>query len=102
MDAKDPHILAAMYGEEVNDQNPQDVATTDRKESTAFFSVIFGLVYEAIATASIDASSESESRSGVVSALAALKFLVRPEFSGQAIMEPIILRNLSVFVIEWV
>ena len=91
-----------MDSKEVDDQNLLVVATTDRKEPTAFFFVIFGLVYEAIATASIDASSESESRSGVVSALAALKFLVRPEFSGQAIMEPIILRNLSVFVIEWV
>ena len=62
MDAKDPHILAAMYGEEVKDQNPQVVTTTDRKESTAFFFVIFvnGLVY-AIATASADAFSESSS-----------------------------------------
>jgi HEAT repeat-containing protein 5 len=53
-----------------------------------FFFIIFGLVYEAIATASADVSSES--RSGVISALTALKFLVRPEYSGQAIMEPTI------------
>ena len=88
MDVKDPHILAAMDGKEVNEENPQVIATTDRKEPTAFFFVIFGLVYEAIATASADASSES--RSGVISALTALKFLVRPEYSGQAIMEPTI------------
>jgi hypothetical protein len=90
IDAKDPHILAAMDGKEleVNDQNPQVVATTDRKEPTAFFFVMLGLVYEAIATASADASSES--RSGFVSALTALKFLVRSEYSGQAIMEPMI------------
>ena len=56
MDAKDPHILAAMDGKEVNKQNPQVIATTDRKEPTAFFFVIFGLVYEAIATAPAGAS----------------------------------------------
>jgi HEAT repeat-containing protein 5 len=88
MEAKDPHILAAMDGKEVSKQNPQLVLTTDRKEPTAFFFVIFGLVYEALATASADASSES--RSGVISALTALKLLVRPEYSGQAIMEPTI------------
>ena len=27
MDAKDPQILAAMYGEEVDDQNPEVAAT---------------------------------------------------------------------------
>ena len=91
MDAKDPHILAAMNGKEVNHQNPQGVATTasDRREPTAFFFVIFGLFYEAIATASADASSESQS-GVVVSALMALKFLIRPECSSQAIMEPMI------------
>ena len=90
MEAKDPHILAAMDGKEVDKHNPQSqvIAITDRKEPTAFFFVVFGLVYEAIATASADTSSES--RSGVISALTALKFLVRPEYSGQAIMEPTI------------
>ena len=60
MDAKDPHILAqaAMDGKEVNEKNPQVIATTDRKEPTTFFFDIFGLVYEVIATASADASSE--------------------------------------------
>ena len=60
MDADDPGILAVMYGEEVNHQNPQVVATTDHKKSTAFkfFFVIFGLVQVyAIATASVDTFS---------------------------------------------
>ena len=64
MNAKDPHILAAMDGKEVNDQNPQVVATPDHKKSTAFkfFFIIFGLVQVyAIATASADAFSESSS-----------------------------------------
>lgn len=88
MQAKDPHILAAMDGKEVTKHNPQIIPATDRKEPTAFFFIIFGLVYEALATASADASSDS--RSGVISALQALKCLVRPEYSGQAIMEPMI------------
>jgi len=88
MDAKDPHILAAMDGKEVNTKNPQPISTADRKEPTAFFFVIFGLVYEALSTASADASSDS--RSGVIAALTALKFLVLPEYSGEAIMEPTI------------
>ena len=46
MDAKDPHILAVMDGKEVNNQNPQVVATPDHKKSTTFkfFFIIFGLV----------------------------------------------------------
>jgi HEAT repeat-containing protein 5 len=86
MQANDPHILAAMDGKEVNKHNP--IPTTDRKEPTAFFFVVFGLVYEALATASADASSDG--RSGVISALQALKCLVRPEYAGHAIMEPTI------------
>ena len=86
MEANDPHILAAMDGKEVNKHNP--IPTTDRKEPTAFFFIVFGLVYEALATASADASSDG--RSGVISALQALKCLVRPEYAGHAIMEPTI------------
>jgi hypothetical protein len=88
MEAKDPHILTALDGKEVSKQNPQLIPTTDRTEPTAFFFVIFDLVYEALATAS--AGTSSESRSGVISAATALKFPVRPEYSGQAIMEPTI------------
>lgn len=64
-------------------KKPQVIATTDRKEPTTFFFVIFSLVYEGIATASTHASSES--RSVVISALTALRFLVRPEHSGLCI-----------------
>ncbi|KDR82328.1 hypothetical protein GALMADRAFT_237575 [Galerina marginata CBS 339.88] len=91
MQAGDPHILAAMDGQEVNEVKKDLVSTTDRKEPTAFFFVIFGLVYEALATSSADSSSTTAARqSSVVSALQALKCLVRPEYSGSAIMEPTI------------
>ena len=88
MQAADPHILAAMDGKEVDKHDLQLIPAIDRKEPSAFFFVIFGLVYEALVTASVDASSES--RSEVISALIALKCLVRPEYAGQAIMEPAI------------
>ncbi|KAF9474335.1 clathrin-coated vesicle protein [Pholiota conissans] len=91
MQAGDPHILAAMDGKEITETKQDLISTADRKEPTAFFFVIFGLVYEALATSSADSSSTTSSRqSSVVSALQALKCLVRPEYSGSAIMEPTI------------
>ncbi|KAF8966949.1 clathrin-coated vesicle protein [Flammula alnicola] len=91
MQAGDPHILAAMDGKEVSENKNDLVSMGDRKEPTAFFYVIFGLVYEALVTSSADSSSTTTAReSGVVSALQALKCLVRPEYSGSAIIEPTI------------
>ena len=91
MQAGDPHILAAMDGKEAGEVEKDLISTTDRKEPTAFFFIIFGLVYEALATSSVDSSSNSVARqAAVISALQALKCLVRPEYSGSAIMEPTI------------
>src|SRR4051812_24444849 len=90
MQTGDPHILAAMDGKEVVQQSKDLISTNERKEPTAFFYIIFGLVYEALATSSADSSSSSNRDSGVVSALQALKCLVRPEYSGNAILEPTI------------
>ncbi|PPQ91330.1 hypothetical protein CVT25_003770 [Psilocybe cyanescens] len=91
MQAGDPHILAAMDGREFDEKKVDLITPTDRKEPTAFFFIIFGLVYEALATSSADSSSTTSARqSGVISALQALKCLVRPEYSGAAMMEPTI------------
>ena len=90
MQARDPSILAAMDGKEVTEKETILISAGDRKEPTAFFYVIFGLVYEALATSSADTSSTSTRHSGVVAALQALKCLVRPEYSGNAILEPTI------------
>lgn len=91
MQASDPHILAAMDGKEYSETSKDLVLVNDRKEPAAFFFVIFGLVYEALATSSADSSTTTAARqSGVTSALQALKCLVRPEYSGTAIMEPTI------------
>jgi hypothetical protein len=62
-----------------------------REEPTVFFFVIFGLVCEALSTSSADSALTSSTRQTlVISALQALKCLVRPEYSGKAIREPTI------------
>ncbi|KAG5643615.1 hypothetical protein DXG03_000582 [Asterophora parasitica] len=90
MDAGDSHILLAMDGQEFATEIKTQTLTK-RDEPTAFFHVVFGLVYEALVTSSADSTSSSSERQVlVVSALKALKCLVRPEYSGKAIKEPTI------------
>ncbi|PPQ99633.1 hypothetical protein CVT24_005211, partial [Panaeolus cyanescens] len=87
----EPHILAAMDGLEGAAPSQPSGTTTKRKEPTLFFYVLFGLVYEALATSSADASSASTSRQAdVISSLQALQCLVKPEYSGEAMLEPTI------------
>ncbi|KAG5223272.1 clathrin-coated vesicle protein [Salix suchowensis] len=61
-----------------------------RTEPTAFFYVVFGLVYEALATSSTEAAATSASTRGqlVIACLQALKYLATPEYCGKAVMEP--------------
>lgn len=88
MQANDPHILAAMDGKEVEQGSPKTAIQPKREEPTAFFFVVFGLVCEALATSSSDSNTASSTRqSAIISAVKALKCLVRPEYSGKAIME---------------
>ncbi|KAF7331836.1 Clathrin-coated vesicle protein [Mycena kentingensis (nom. inval.)] len=92
MQANDPNILAAMDGFEFGKGTPVSVPDSKRSEPTMFFFVLFGLVYEALATASADANSTSPTRqSTVIAALQTLKCLVRPEYAGNAILEASIL-----------
>ena len=44
-----PHILAAMDGKEVGDEQ-KGLISLDQKEPAAYFYVIFGPVYEALST----------------------------------------------------
>ncbi|CAK5267776.1 unnamed protein product [Mycena citricolor] len=83
MQAKDPNILASMDG---LDAPPP----TTGNEPTMLFYVIFGLVYESLATASTESSPTSSlnRQTKVIAALQTLKSLVRPEYAGKAIMEP--------------
>jgi HEAT repeat-containing protein 5 len=92
MEAKDPHLLAAMDGRDsVPEAISKDLPAEPRKEPTAFFFILFGLVYEALSTSSSDSSNSASKRKATfIGALQALKWLVRPEYSGKAILEPTI------------
>jgi hypothetical protein len=61
------------------------VSICPRTEPTALFFVIFGLVYEALA--SPDTDSGSGHRTISVIALKCLKYLVRPQYSGHALLD---------------
>ncbi|KAK7064864.1 clathrin-coated vesicle protein [Favolaschia claudopus] len=87
----DPHILAAMDGLELGKDAAPPAKEARREEPSMFFFIVFGLVYEALATASAEASSSTSARqTTVVAALQTLKSLVRPEYAGKAMMEPAI------------
>lgn len=93
MQANDPYILAAMDGEDSLEAT--NLNSKSRGEPTAFFYIVFGLVYDALTNASTDAASGLTSREGSIAALQTLKHLVRPEYSGRAILEPIIFKEFS-------
>ncbi|KXN85058.1 HEAT repeat-containing protein 5B [Leucoagaricus sp. SymC.cos] len=89
MQAGDHVILAAMDGQELQQIQNGPVKAKPREDPTAFFYVLFGLVYEALSTSSSDSGSSNSDRQALVAAcLEALKSLVRPEYAGNAIMEP--------------
>ncbi|KAL5476373.1 hypothetical protein ACEPAI_3473 [Sanghuangporus weigelae] len=87
----DPHVLAAMDGLESCETNKQpSLIQNSREEPTALFFAIFGLIYEALAASSADATPSPELRQNAVIALEALKSLVRPEYAGKALLDPAI------------
>jgi hypothetical protein len=62
--------------------------STRREEPATFFFVVFGLVYETLAASSADSTSTASTRQPtVIAALQALKSLVRPEYSGKALVD---------------
>lgn len=58
MEANDPHVLAAMDGRELTVTDKLPAVKSSNAEPTAFFYIIFGLVYEALST-SVDSSFSS-------------------------------------------
>lgn len=90
MQSNDPHILAAMDGRELTSGVVESTKKA-REEPTAFFFIIFGLVYEALSASSADSTSGTVSRqSATITALQTLKCLLKPEYAGKTIMEPTI------------
>ena len=96
MHTHDPHILAAMDGQGLKQNGAQQVEQTRKRvEPTAFFYIIFGLVFEALSTSSSESTSPTSSHQSIlISALCALKSLVRPEYSGKVLTEPTIFDEL--------
>ncbi|OBZ74420.1 HEAT repeat-containing protein 5B [Grifola frondosa] len=93
MQNEDPHILAAMDGHEST--VPQQAGKQDlheRDEPTAFFYVIFGLVYEALVTSTPDSDVPSQ-RTSVI-ALQALRSLVQRKYCGKVFGDAIIFEEL--------
>lgn len=92
MKLSDPYVLAAMDGlESVDTQKlPLVQNVSSRAEPTALFFAVFGLIYEALAVSSADATPSPELRQNAITALKALKSLVKPEYSGRAILDPTI------------
>lgn len=86
MQDQDPYVLAAMDGKDTVTNGA--IKTGARTEPTALFFVVFGLVYEALATASHDSEDSASGRKVPVIALKCLKCLVAPEYAGDAIFEP--------------
>ena len=88
MQAGDPAILAAMDGRESSVDIKNNGPDTVPNEPTMFFFVVFGLVYEALAASSAESSLSTSTREPtVIAALQTLKCLVRPEYSGKALLE---------------
>jgi hypothetical protein len=70
-------------------------SAASRDDPTAFFSVVFGLVHEALAQATTDSASSVATRDATITALQALAPLVRPEYAGSAVLEPAIFEEFS-------
>ena len=88
MAANDPHVLAAMDGLDAPANAPPPPREPKaRTEPTALFFAIFGLIYEALARSSADSTPSPEIRRDAIVALETLKSLVRPEYSGNALLE---------------
>jgi hypothetical protein len=96
MRSNEPYLLAAMDGQDTASDDVKQ-ATLDplRKEPCAMFFVIFGLIFEALSTASVAPdSSNSTQQPATVAAFRALQSIVAPQFSGQALMEQTTFKEL--------
>ncbi|KAI0830170.1 ARM repeat-containing protein [Trametes gibbosa] len=93
MQMDDPNVLAAMDGREsVSSPSGGKDADNKRDEPTVFFFVVFGLVYEALASSAPDADPDAQ-RISIVS-LQALKCLVRRKYCGKVFTDPPLFEEL--------
>ena len=101
MKGNDPYVLAAMDGHEKFDSTQEQTSlithstSATRDEPTALFFALFGLVYEALAASSADATPSTALRENAVIALETTKSLVKPEYSGKALLDPTIFSEFT-------
>lgn len=89
-------VLAAMDGQDTNDSQKSPLKSkVSREEPTALFFAVFGLVYEVLAASSADANPSVKLRQNSIIALEALKNLVKPEYSGKALLDHSIFDELT-------
>ncbi|KAG8721134.1 hypothetical protein FRC09_008363 [Ceratobasidium sp. 395] len=93
MKANDPHLIQAMDG-----HDPATAAAPTnrgvRREPTECFFVILGLVYESLSAVSSDSAATPESQAVALTSIQVLAYLTRPEYAGQAILDPPIFEEL--------
>jgi hypothetical protein len=88
----DPNVSAAMEGREAVLNGPIE---RSHDQPAAFFFVIFGLVYESLATSSTDLALATSTRQpAVIAALQALKCLIRPDLSGKVMLDSVVFEEL--------
>ncbi|KAG8907510.1 hypothetical protein FRB99_003883 [Tulasnella sp. 403] len=87
MAESDRSIKSSMDGVDVA-RPPTETVAISKDDPVAYFYVVFGLVFEALATSSTDSTSSPGTIDVVMSSLEALRYLVRPEYAGKAVLEP--------------
>ena len=96
MKLQDPYVLAAMDGLESPTNASQAPSSSKvRAEPTALFFVVFGLICEALSLSSADSTPSAETRRNAIIALETLKSLVKPEYSGNALLDASIFDEFS-------
>jgi hypothetical protein len=92
MHSRDNLILAAMDGQDAQGDVRVGTKGTD---GSLYYPIVFRLVYEALATSSTEATASSASHCIAVTALTAMRSLVRSQYSGNALFDPATFTELT-------
>jgi HEAT repeat-containing protein 5 len=89
MQREDPYVLSAIEGREPSLDSPDASQSKSRDDPAAFFFILFGLAYEALATSSAESAPGAlqVSHQSSTIALQALRYLVRPEYCGSSFLQ---------------
>ncbi|KAG1715659.1 hypothetical protein ID866_1501 [Astraeus odoratus] len=92
MDHADRFVSAAVLGQDPSQVSNTNGNATARTEPAPLFYPIFGLIYDALATPSTTGAVDLHS-STMIASLRALKSLIDPRYSGDALLEPAVLKE---------